>query len=154
MILTDDRRLEIKRELARVGVSLGARHRFDCFGNTPELAAGLGALVATGVKSATSAYEGVYARYGLEVPSVGDIVIVCDFQGVLLAVIEMTDVESVPFDEVGEEHARLEGEGDGSLDHWRDVHRAYFRENCTRMGVEFSERDRVCCQRFRLRHVP
>jgi uncharacterized protein YhfF len=154
MHLSNDRQGQIKRELAVAGVHLGPRHRFESFGNTPELAAELGALVVSGAKSATSAYEAVYSHFGAEYPRVGDVEIICSFEGELLAVIAIVDLRVVPFEEVGEEHARLEGEGDRSLEHWRLVHRNYFRGNCDSMGVEFTERDAVLCQRFRLLYVP
>jgi uncharacterized protein YhfF len=35
----------------------------------------------------------------------------------------------VPFDEVDADHARDEGEGDGSLEHWRRVHERDFTEH-------------------------
>ncbi len=38
--------------------------------------------------------------------------------------IETTDLRVVPFDQVGEEHARAEGEGDRTLAHWRAGARA------------------------------
>jgi uncharacterized protein YhfF len=38
----------------------------------------------------------------------------------------------VPFDEVDEEHARLEGEGDRSLAHWRTDHERFFSEASAR----------------------
>ena len=154
MKLANDRRSQIRRQLALAGVSLGQRHRFECFGNTPKLATDLGALVASGAKSATSSYEAVYSHFGVVYPRVGDVEIICDFDGALLAVIEIVDQRVAPFEEVDEEHARLEGEGDGSVEHWRLVHRDFFRRNCEAMGREFRERDPVLCQRFRLLYVP
>ncbi len=154
MNLTEDRRREIEAELAQAGVSLGDRYRFDCFGNTAELAADLGALVAGGEKTATAAYYGVYDHYGIDPPKAGETEIVCDFGGVLLAVIQIVDVRVVPFEEVGAEHARLEGEGDRSLEHWRRVHRDYFTAECEAMGVTFSETAPILCQRFRLLYAP
>lgn len=149
-----NREREILHELEHAGISLGDRFRFEHFGNTPELASHLGALVASGTKTATSSWQAVYAHHGLACPRVGDVEIICDYAGALLAVIEIVEVSVLPFEEVGEEHARLEGEGDQSLAHWRRVHRAYFRGDCEAMGTEFSERDSVLCQRFRLLYVP
>jgi uncharacterized protein YhfF len=40
-------------------------------------------------------------------------------------------VEVVPFDEVDDEHAFLEGEGDRSLTHWREVHEQFFADVAT-----------------------
>ena len=38
-------------------------------------------------------------------------------------------MREVPFGEVDAEHAAAEGEGDLSLDHWRDVHRRFFERS-------------------------
>ncbi|HEX5862295.1 MAG TPA: ASCH domain-containing protein, partial [Nocardioides sp.] len=46
--------------------------------------------------------------------------------------VNITDVEVVPFDEVDEDHARLEGEGDRSLAHWRAAHERFFRSTSSR----------------------
>lgn len=153
MQLTSDREEAIKRELARSGVSLGQRHRFTSFGNTPELAVELGALVASGAKSATSSYEAVYAHFGAAYPRLGDVEIICDLDGLLLAVTETVEVRVVPFEEVDEAHARHEGE-DRSLAHWRNVHREFFSGDCQAMGRAFNERDPILCQRFRLLYTP
>ena len=40
-----------------------------------------------------------------------------------------TRVRVLPFDEVDEEHARAEGEGDRTLRHWREVHEQFFTEH-------------------------
>jgi uncharacterized protein YhfF len=52
------------------------------------------------------------------------------------------------YNEVDAAFAHEEGEGDRSLDHWRDAHRRYF----TRMG-RFSEDMMLMCERFRLVEV-
>ena len=40
-----------------------------------------------------------------------------------------TEARVVPFDQVDADHARDEGEGDRSLEHWRVVHERYFAEH-------------------------
>ncbi len=47
-----------------------------------------------------------------------------------------TRVREVPFGEVEAEHARREGEGDLSLDHWREVHREFFTETAALTGAD------------------
>jgi uncharacterized protein YhfF len=54
----------------------------------------------------------------------------------------------VPFEEVGEEFAAAEGEGDGSLQYWRECHWAYFERECKRIGREPSPRMLIVCERF------
>lgn len=154
MKLTEERRAVIEHALADAGVSLGVRHRFSSFGGEPAVVAELCRLVASGRKTATSSLEAVYAHYGVEYPRVGDVEILCDFEGALVAVVEITVLDTIPFEEVDDEHADLEGEGDRSLDHWMDVHRAFFERECTAMGSYFSDRTAVLCQRFRVTYLP
>ncbi|TFH31677.1 MAG: ASCH domain-containing protein, partial [Anaerolineales bacterium] len=53
-------------------------------------------------------------------------------------------------DEVDEEQAYLEGEGDRSLAYWRDVHWNFFSRECAQIGREPSEHMPVLCERFKL----
>ena len=154
MNITEEHRRAIEKHLSRVGVPLGEGFRFDHFGNTANLAAELGALVASGRKTATAAYDDVYSHYKIERPQMGDTEIICDFAGSLLAVIEISDLRVIPFEEVGADHARLEGEGDRSLEHWRRIHREYFEAEGEAIGVPFSDGSLILCQRFRLVYSP
>ena len=40
---------------------------------------------------------------------------------------------------MSKEHAFKEGEGDRSLEYWREVHKKFFRECLEEYGLEFSE---------------
>ena len=55
----------------------------------------------------------------------------------------------MPFDEVDEEHARLEGEGDLSLAFWREVHERFFIDVATH-DHGFQPDMPVVCERFRV----
>ncbi|MFT4084832.1 MAG: ASCH domain-containing protein [Nocardioides sp.] len=96
------------------------------FGATSRQADELLALVLDGTKTATASAAWDYEAGGDELPAVGTLGIVLDGAGHPRALLATTSVEVVPFDEVSEEHARLEGEGDLSLAHWREVHRRFF----------------------------
>lgn len=98
------------------------------FGGTPEQADDLLRLVLDGTKRATASARWDYEAEGAPLPEVGDLGIVLDSAGHPHALVATTRVDVVPFDEVDEEHARLEGEGDLSLAHWREVHERFFRE--------------------------
>ena len=63
-------------------------------------------------------------------------------------VIETTEVTYRRFGEVDEAFAFEEGEGDRSLQYWRDAHRNYFG----RQG-KFREDMMLMCERFRLVEV-
>jgi uncharacterized protein YhfF len=102
------------------------------FGATPEQADELLQLVLDGTKTATAGALWDFEAEGEALPEVGSLSILLDGQGQPRALINVTDVAVVPFDQVGEEHARLEGEGDRSLDHWRAVHERFFSEVSSR----------------------
>lgn len=146
------------------------------FGDTPEQADELLDLVLTGRKTATaSAYwdyeqegrqraaaEGaadgpgaadggvdVAIRTDLDValPEPGLLSIILDGSDTPRALIRTTHVRVVPFAEVDAEHARREGEGDGSLEHWRDAHRDFFAANAP-AGETFGADMPVVLERF------
>lgn len=54
----------------------------------------------------------------------------------------------VPFSEVTAEHAYKEGEGDKSLDYWREVHEKFFAECLNEVGLKFTSDMKVVCEEF------
>ena len=114
--------------------------RSFAFGDGPKLADELLDLVMKGVKTATCSTE--------DEPNTskpGERWIVLDGRGAPRCVIETTEVTYRRFGEVGADFAREEGEGDRSLDYWRQAHRTYFG----RLG-KFREDMMLMCERFRL----
>jgi uncharacterized protein YhfF len=59
-------------------------------------------------------------------------------------------VDVVPFEDVTAEFAAAEGEGDGSLEHWRRAHTAFFARECDRIGRTPAATMPVVCERFGL----
>ena len=92
------------------------------FGATPEMADELLALVLAGTKTAGASELWDYEDAGDPLPQVGDLSIVLDGASRPRALLRIVDVRIAPFDQVDAEHARLEGEGDLSLDYWRRAH--------------------------------
>ena len=117
------------------------------FGATPEQADKLLALVLSGTKTATAGALWDYEAEGEELPAPGALGIVTDGRGVPHALVVMTQVEIVPFDEVSAKHAYLEGEGDRSLATWREVHEQFFRGHAVH-SHGFSRDMPVVLQRF------
>ncbi len=117
------------------------------FGATPEQADELIELVLAGTKTATAGALWDWETEGEELPTVGTLGIVVDGRGRPRALVVTTDVRVVPFIEVDEEHARLEGEGDRSLDHWRTVHTQFFTQHALH-DKGFSPDMPVVCERF------
>ena len=120
------------------------------FGDNSEMAEELGQLVRSGVKTATAALYWENEFDGDPLAQVGEIGIVLDGAGNPLCVVETTQIEIHPFNEVGAAFAYDEGEGDRSLAYWRDEHWRYFSRRCEVIRREPSEIMPVVCQRFRL----
>jgi uncharacterized protein YhfF len=85
-----------------------------------------------------------------ELPAVGDLSIITNWDGEPLCIIETTEVQVKPFDEVDEGFAYDEGEGDQSLAYWREVHWDVFSRECSTIGREPVESMPVVCERFRV----
>ncbi|MGJ7441612.1 ASCH domain-containing protein [Aquipuribacter sp. MA13-6] len=120
------------------------------FGGTPEQADELLALVLDGTKTATAGAHWAYEVEGQEMPRPGELSIVLDGAGHPRALVRTTAVDVVPFSEVGEGHARAEGEGDRSLAHWRESHERVFTAELVEAGREFSDDMLVVCEVLQL----
>ncbi len=110
----------------------------------------LGDIVLQGQKRATAGLLWSNEINDKPIPKVGDLSVVTNWQQEPLCIIETTQVEIVPYEEVSETFAAVEGEGDGSLRHWREVHWLYFSRECQRLGKEPSSRMPIICERFKV----
>jgi uncharacterized protein YhfF len=110
----------------------------------------LAELVLRGTKRATAAPLWSFEAKGKDPPRSGALSVVTDWQGRALCVIETITVEIVAFDQIDAEFAATEGEGDGSLDYWRDAHIRFFTRECGRIGRTFSPDMPVVCERFKV----
>ena len=144
----------IAAALERSGFAVGSpMPRVVWFGNTPELAGELGALVRDGVKQASAGLLWLWEVEGEALPHVGETQIIVDWVGHPLAVIEITKVVVRAFGEVDEAFAREEGEGDGTLKWWREAHTQYFGDECAVLGKVLTQETPVVCWSFRLVHA-
>ncbi len=108
----------------------------------------LARLVLAGTKRATAGLVWSFETANKPLPRPRDLSVVTDWQRKPLCIIETKTVAIVPFEEVSEEFAATEGEGDGSLRYWRQGHWAYFGRECKRIGREPSLRMPVVCEHF------
>ena len=120
------------------------------FGDSPEMADALGALVLAGTKTATASLVWAYEAEKEPLPEVGDHSIILNGGGESICIIETTAVRILPFDEVDAEQAYLEGEGDRSLAFWRAVHWEAFGRECEAIGRHPSKQMPVLCERFHI----
>ena len=127
-----------------------AAHFYEAFhfdDNEPS-ANQLADLVLAGTKRATAGLVWSFEAANMPLPKQGKLSVVTNWSGIPLCVIETQFVEVVPFDQVSQEFAATEGEGDGSLRYWRDGHWAYFSRECARIGRQPDLRMPVMCERF------
>ena len=122
------------------------------FGDSPQLADKLLDLVLAGTKTATSSGAWEYEDGDEMIPQQGDLSIILDGRGHPRALVRTTSVQTVPFEEVDAEFARLEGEDDRSLERWRVGHEAYFRRSLAARDAEFDTTVPVVLERFELRY--
>ena len=119
------------------------------WGDGPEMADELGALIAQGTKTATCSSVWEWEAEGQTPPGVGTLTIVLDGKGEPLCIVETVEVTVRRYNEVDADFARAEGEGDRSLVYWRDAHKRFFTRTMARVGREFSEEMPLVCERFR-----
>ena len=120
------------------------------FGNSPEMARELAELVIAGKKCATASLAEFNKLHPEIAPFDNGHSVVTDFEGTPLCVIQTTEIRHIPFDEVDAQFAFDEGEGDQSLEYWRDLHCRYFTKEAAENDLEFNEKSLVCCERFQL----
>ena len=120
------------------------------FCNNEEDANELAELTRLGVKKATASLHKVYGFENEPIPKVGEMSVVTNWQGEAVCVIQVEKVEILPFREITEEHARIEGEGDKSLEYWREAHIKFFKEEAREMGIQFTEDLLVVFERFKM----
>jgi len=108
----------------------------------------LAELVRSGRKRATAGALWSYEDEHEPLPGAGDYSVVTDWDGRARCVICTRSVEVVPFAEVTADFAATEGEGDGSLEYWRQEHWAAFSRGLAEIG-RVPELDMpVVCERF------
>ncbi|MFG1742671.1 ASCH domain-containing protein [Micromonospora chalcea] len=115
-------------------------------GTPGELRTRLNTLVLSGVKTATAGLVQEYDDENEELEHVGERLVLVDDNDEFVAVVEVTGVEVVRFADVPWDFARAEGEGDRSIEEWREGHGAYW----ARQGTPVTDDTRIVCLRFRL----
>ncbi len=126
------------------------RYVAERWGVLPKDADELGALIAAGIKTATCSALWEYEVEGEPLPETGMKTIVLDSSDNPLCIVETTEVEVKPYDEVDAQFAYEEGEGDRSLEYWREVHWHFFSRTLPSIGKEPTTDMPLVCERFRV----
>lgn len=124
------------------------------FADTESVADELADLVLAGTKRATASLLWMYEHEKQSLPTIGGLSIVTLWSGEPSCVIETRNVEIVPFEAVTQEFARAEGEGDKSLEYWREVHWKFFALECAQIGKSPSPDMEVVCEQFAVVYGP
>ncbi|WP_141430422.1 ASCH domain-containing protein [Bacillus sp. 03113] len=117
------------------------------FGANPDH---LADLVIKGIKTATCSAYVFYEREQELLPSTGDYSIILNSKDEPVAIIKTVDVTLTPMNEVKEEFAFAEGEGDLTYPYWKDAHEKFFKEELSQIGLKFTEDLLLVCERFEL----
>ncbi|MDY7574186.1 ASCH domain-containing protein [Actimicrobium sp. CCI2.3] len=123
------------------------------YGDSPDLSVSLLALIRDGRKTAGTSLLWAIDAEKEPLPQIGQIEIVVDHQNAPAIVTRITRVEVVPYNRVTAEYAAIEGEGDGSLPYWREVHWAFFSRECKRIGRAPTDSMPVVCTVFEVLNV-
>ena len=115
------------------------------FGNSERMMTDLALLVRDGPKRATASLPSEYAA-DEPLPRPSDLSVILDGRGEPVCVIRTTHVEVRRFGEVDADFAWTEGEGDRTLEDWRDGHLRYFAG----AGQPIDDSSDIVLERFEL----
>ncbi|MGJ8736337.1 ASCH domain-containing protein [Zobellia laminariae] len=119
------------------------------FHDNEEDANRLAELVLKGKKQAGSGLYSWYAEANADLPSVGSIHIITDFDGTARAIIQIKKVDTIPFNEISEAYATLDmGTTDEPLKKWKKAHWDFFASTMKESEQEPSEDMLVVCEYF------
>ena len=136
--------------LKEKGQSFPDRYEAWHFCNDESSANSLAKLVYFGQKTATASLAWSYETEGSPLPKAGDIGIITMWDGTPVCIIETTECQVIPFEEVPSSFAYDEGEGDRSLEYWRKVHMECYSGDCAKIGKILNSRTPIVCEHFRV----
>lgn len=113
---------------------------FECFafGDSPEMADELLALVLAGKKTATVSV----ILDDEQMPNVGDLSLVLDGRGNPACVIKTVHLETVKFCDLTWDMVKLEGEDD-NFEQWQAGHIRYFTRDAAKRGYTFTDQTSI-----------
>ena len=105
-------------------------------------------LVKKGIKRTTS-HSLLGLQYRKEpLPKVGDFTVVTNWEGKAQCIVRTTGVKFKPFFSIDETYAKLEGEGDKSLEYWKKTHWEYYERELEPFNRVPRESMIIVCEEF------
>ncbi len=122
------------------------------FGDSPELADELLALVMEGSKTATCDALWRFEAENEPIPQPGDLSIILAGDGTPKCAIETVEIRIMPMNQVDAQFAYDEGEDDRTWESWYAAHERYFSRTLPSIGREFDPTMPLVLERFRRRY--
>ncbi len=119
-------------------------------GGSPESADEGAALITSGRKTATSALLWEYEGSGMPIPKVGSLSVLLDGRNEPVCVVETSELEIKPLNEVEASFARDYGEWGDSLESWQQGSWKYYEAQCHSLGKTPAPDMPLVCERFRV----
>ena len=113
-----------------------------------EAADKLADLVVQGIKTATCSAYDLYQINNEPLPKEGDYSVILNSSGEAVCVVKTLKIYVTEFKNVSAEHAYKEGEGDRSLEYWREVHVNFLTNELATINKTFDENTKVVCEEF------
>lgn len=108
----------------------------------------LAALVLAGKKTGTCSLKMTDDLENEPIPKVGQYDIILNGDEASIAIIRYTVIEEIPMNQVTENFAISEGEGDLTYEYWYRNHQSFFTHILNDYGLDFSPDITVICQTF------
>lgn len=122
--------------------------QLDSYCNDPISTNQLADLVNKSIKTASCSAFIDYKISNEELPKVGELKIIVDWDHNPICIIKITKVYLQKFNEIDESFALKEGEGDKSLAYWQVAHKNFFTKILNEYNLSFSENLLLVCEEF------
>ncbi len=106
-------------------------------------------LILKDEKTASCSMAYWYEHENDPMPEVGALQVVTNWNGEPICIIEITSVSQCAYQDVTPEFAAAEGEGDKSLNWWREAHWDFFSQECDELKITPQEDMILVLERFK-----
>lgn len=107
-------------------------------------------LYLSGKKTAGSSLLKDYEASDDELPQIGDFWIILDSKSEPRCIVKTINIEIYPFDKVSKEVAMAEGEGDLSIEYWKQAHNYFFTPFLEGLKIKDLNKEKVVTEFFQL----
>ncbi|AGH81175.1 hypothetical protein PCNPT3_06165 [Psychromonas sp. CNPT3] len=109
-------------------------------------------LIRKGQKTATCSLKYGYGAANEPMPKIGHLMVVTDWNGHPICIVEIDSVKECKYSDVSTEFAYLEGEGDRTLKWWRKAHWDFFVNECSELNIDACADMMLVLEQFHVVH--